>query len=53
MNINKEELIKRASAVLGRDVTHEAIMKTVQSLVERLEKEKAEQRELSYSKNLN
>lgn len=39
--INKEELIQRASAVLGRDVTHEAIMKTVESLVEMLEKEKA------------
>lgn len=41
MTINKEELIVRASAVLGRDVTHEAIMKTVESLVEMLEKEKA------------
>ncbi|WP_155922218.1 hypothetical protein [Bacillus sp. EB01] len=53
MNINKEELIKRASAVLGRDVTHEAIMKTVESLVELLEQEKTERIELFYSKNLN
>ncbi|WP_158587389.1 hypothetical protein [Neobacillus notoginsengisoli] len=39
--MNKDELIMRASAVLGRDVTHETIMKTVESLVEMLEKEKA------------
>ncbi|CEG26200.1 hypothetical protein [Bacillus sp. B-jedd] len=41
MKIDKDELIMRASAVLGRDVTHETIMKTVESLVEMLEKEKA------------
>ncbi|WP_316571751.1 hypothetical protein [Neobacillus sp. YIM B06451] len=41
MNVNKDELIQRASAILGRDVTHESIMKTVESLVELLEKEKA------------
>ncbi|WP_181884346.1 hypothetical protein [Neobacillus piezotolerans] len=41
MKVNKEELVKRASAILGRDVTHESIMKTVESLVEMLEKEKA------------
>jgi hypothetical protein len=40
MTINKEELIKRASAVLGRDVSNETIMKTVESLIEKLEKEK-------------
>ncbi|WP_409274579.1 hypothetical protein V1499_05940 [Neobacillus sp. SCS-31] len=43
MNVNKDELIQRASAILGRDVTHESIMKTVESLVELLEKEKAAQ----------
>ncbi|WP_257391823.1 hypothetical protein [Mesobacillus jeotgali] len=38
--ISKEELVKRASAVLGRDVSNETIMKTVESLIEKLEKEK-------------
>ncbi|WP_409291598.1 hypothetical protein [Peribacillus sp. SCS-37] len=41
MSINKEELMKRASAILGRDVTNEMIIETVESLVEKLEKEKA------------
>jgi hypothetical protein len=40
MSINKEDLIKRASAVLGRDVSHETILKTVESLIEKLEKER-------------
>jgi hypothetical protein len=43
MIIDKEELIKRASSVLGRDVTHDTIMKTVESLVQKLEKEKVSQ----------
>ncbi|WP_156424430.1 hypothetical protein [Bacillus sp. FJAT-27445] len=45
MKTNKEELINRASAILGRDVTHESIMKTVESLVEMLENEKAAKEE--------
>ena len=40
MSINKEELVKRASAVLGRDVSNETVMKTIESLIEKLEKEK-------------